>query len=155
MLKFFADYLDHLERCHNDILKALEGLSPAALDWNPGPQMNSISVLLFHLTGAERFWIGDIALQDPSNRDREAEFKVVNVDLDTHNKRLDDNLHYARTAFDKLSLQDLETLRFTPRDGNQYTVAWALLQALEHSHTHLGQIQLTRQLWEQRQTSEA
>ncbi len=155
MLKFFEDYLDRLERCHNDILQAIENLPPAALDWNPGPQMNSISVMLFHLTGAERFWIGDIALQDPSNRDREAEFKVVNVEVDTLNKRLDDNLHYARTVLDKLSLQDLETLRSTPRDGNQYTVAWALLHALEHSSIHLGQIQLTRQLWEQKQNTEA
>jgi uncharacterized damage-inducible protein DinB len=151
MLKFFADYIDRLERCHNDILKALEGLSPAALDWVPGPQMNSISVLLFHLTGAERFWIGDIALQDPSNRDREAEFKVVNVGTDALNKRLTDNVEYARTALDKFSLQDLEIVRTVPRDGNEYSVAWALLHALEHSAIHLGQIQLTRQLWEQRQ----
>jgi hypothetical protein len=28
-------------------------------------------------------------------------------------------------------------------------VAWALLHALEHTTLHLGQIQLTRQLWEQ------
>ena len=76
MQPFFSAYLDLLQDCHNGILQALEGLPPAALDWVPGQDMNSVSVLIFHLTGAERFWIGDIAAQEPSNRDRNAEFQV-------------------------------------------------------------------------------
>ncbi len=39
--------------------------------------------------------------------------------------------------------------RTDPRDGREYTVAWALFHALEHTALHLGQMQLTRQLWEQ------
>ena len=155
MLKFFADYIDRLQQRHNDILKALDGLPPAALDWIPGSEMNSISVLVVHLTGAERYWIGDVAAQDPSNRDRDAEFRVRDLGMDILKKRLADSLEYVHTALDKMNLQDLESMRIVPTDGDTCTVASALLHALDHSTLHLGQIQLTRQLWEQRQNKES
>ena len=149
MPKFFEDYLDILEARHNNILRALDGLPPAALDWKPGPDMNSISVLVFHLTGAERYWIGDVAVQDPSDRDRSAEFKVHDVGLDVLKDRLNKNLAYARTALNGLTLEDLEKTQLSPRDGQTFTVGWALVHALEHTTLHLGHIELTRQLWEQ------
>ena len=149
MQTFFQEYLSLLQDCHNHILEALDGLPPAALDWVPGHEMNSISVLVFHLTGAERFWIGDVAAQDPTERDRDAEFKVHDVELDVLKKRLANNLEYARTTLDKFTIQDLETTRVSARDGREFTVAWALLHALDHANVHLGQIEITRQLWEQ------
>ena len=149
MQSFFTSYLDLLQDCHNGILEALDGLPTAALDWVPGQEMNSISVLVFHLTGSERYWIGDIAAQEPSNRDRDAEFRVQGVEMDVLKKRLADNLEYAHNVLDKMSLQDLESARVSPNNEREYTVAWALLHALEHASLHLGQIQITRQLWEQ------
>jgi uncharacterized damage-inducible protein DinB len=147
MRSFFEDYLNILQASHGDILKALDGLPPAALDWVSGPGMNSISVLVFHLTGAERYWIGDVTAQEPSDRDRDSEFKVHDVGMDAIKKRLDGSLAYARKTLAKLTLQDLEASRTSPRDGRKFTVAWALLHALEHSNLHLGHIQITRQLW--------
>jgi len=149
MQKFFVQYLDRLEDCHKDIHKALEGLPSVALDWNPGNDMNSISVLVYHLTGAERYWIGDVVMQESSNRDRDSEFKVHNVGPDVLKKRLDDTLIYVSTALEKMTLTDLEASRTRPSDGQEFTVAWAMLHALEHATLHLGQIQLTRQLWRQ------
>lgn len=148
MQTFFNDYINLLQEQHNEILEALEGLPSAALDWTPGPDMNSISVLVFHLTGAERYWIGDVAAQDPAERDRDAEFRVQEVGADVLKQRLANNLDYARNALSKFTIQDLETTR-AGRAGRTFTVAWALLHALEHTTLHLGQIQLTGQLWEQ------
>ena len=149
MRAFFIDYIILLQDCHNGILEALEELPPTALDWVPGQDMNSISVLLAHITGSERYWIGDIAAQEPSNRDRDAEFRVRGVEVEVFRKQLADNLEYARNVLDKMSLEDLESARASPNHEREYTVAWALLHALEHATLHLGQIQITRQLWEQ------
>jgi uncharacterized damage-inducible protein DinB len=149
MQKFYTDYLELLQDCHHGILQAMEGLPQEALDWVPGQDMNSINVLLAHITGSERFWIGDIAAQEPSNRDREAEFRVRGVEADVFRKRLADNLEYAHHALDIMSLQDLEATRVRPSDGREFSVTYALIHALEHAREHLGQIQLTRQLWEQ------
>lgn len=69
--------------------------------------------------------------------------------IDVLQKRLGDSTAYARTALEKFTIQDLESTRVSPRDGREFTVAWALLHALEHSTLHLGQIQINRQLSEQ------
>ncbi len=149
MQPFFEDYLSILEERHQELLNALDGLPGPALDWNPGPEMNSIAVLIFHLTGAERYWIGDVVAQVSSNRDRDAEFKVHGVELDRLKSRINDNLAYARTVLNGLVVSDLEAARRSPRDGSQVKVGWALMHALEHLTLHLGHIQLTRQLWKQ------
>ncbi len=148
MQTFFKDYISLLQERHNEILDTLEGLPSEALDWTPGPDMNSISVLIFHLTGAERYWIGDVAAQNPGDRDRDAEFRIRDMDVDVLKRRLADNLEYARSRLSHFTIEDLQTTRVT-RNGRNHTVAWALLHALEHATLHLGQIQLTRQLWEQ------
>jgi uncharacterized damage-inducible protein DinB len=148
MQTFFREYINNLQESHSEILEALEGLPPAAFDWIPGQDMNSISVMVVHLTGAERYWIGDVAAQDPSNRDRDAEFRVHDLSMDVLKRKLADNLEYARKALNNFTLEDLQTKR-SAKNGETVSVAWALLHALEHTTLHLGQIQLTRQLWEQ------
>jgi uncharacterized damage-inducible protein DinB len=151
MQTYYQEYLKILQTCHTDILKAVDGLPSAALDWVPGKEMNSINVLVFHLTGAEQYWISDVTAQKPTTRDRDAEFKVHDVDVSVLKKRLEDNLIFATSVLETLNLTDMESPRISPRDGREVTVAWALLHALEHSMLHLGQIQLTRQLWEQKE----
>jgi uncharacterized damage-inducible protein DinB len=150
MLSILEDYLERLQALHADIERALEGLPPAALDWAPGPDMNSLGVLVVHVAGAERYWIGDVADQDPSGRDREAEFRVRGLDAAALKARLGDALAHSRAVLEGLTWSDLESSRVSPRDGREFTVAWCLNHALEHTALHLGQMQLTRQLWEQR-----
>lgn len=149
MEMFFSTYLKLLQECHNDIFKALEGFPPTALDWVPEPGMNSINVLVYHLTAAERYLIGDVIAQEPSHRDRDAEFKVHNLNMDMLVNRLAESLIYAKRVLESLTLQDLEKACLSPKDRRTVTVAWALIYALEHSATHLGHIQVTRQLWEE------
>ncbi len=151
MQAFIEEYLKILQTCHDDILKTIAGLPPAALDWIPGPETNSINVLIFHVTGSERYWIGDVAMQESSNRDREAEFKVRDLGVEVLKKRLDDSLAYARTALDRLTFEDLEKPRAThgARGERTVTVAYALLHTIDHAAQHLGHIQITSQLWKQ------
>ncbi|HEY6073501.1 MAG TPA: DUF664 domain-containing protein [Anaerolineales bacterium] len=151
MEKLFEEYLALLRDCHNGILKALDGLPMEALDWSPGPEMNSLSVLVFHTTGSERYWIGDVAMDESSNRDRAAEFAVRGVTTEVLKKRLDDALAYAREALGRLSIGDLGASRMDKPNGRTVTVAWAVLHALEHASVHLGHIQITRDLWKQGQ----
>ena len=149
MHPFFDAYLDRLQGLHDDILQAIEGLPPAALDWVPGPSMNSVAVLVVHTAGAERYWVGDVVARDSSDRDRSAEFRVQGLDAAMLGKRLDDTLAHTRGVLKGLALQDLEIIRISPRDGREYTVAWALAHALEHTAMHVGHIQIMRQLWDQ------
>src|SRR3990172_2370464 len=141
-----ASLFEHFRRLHESCNEILSGLTKEALDWSPGESMNSIAVLVTHVAGSEKFWIGDIAMQEPSGRVREAEF-IVKGDGAAHlSSLLDSSLAYIQGAFARLTRDDLDQPRTSPLDGKTYDVAWSIAQSLAHTALHLGHIQLTRQL---------
>ena len=151
MDSFFADCLDRLMTMHAEMEKAIAGLPPQALDWQPGPEMNSMAVLAAHTAGAERYWIGDIIGQDSSARVREAEFETAGMTEAVLRQKLQAALEHSRSVLAALSLADLAQPRYSSRHDKDFTAGWALVHALEHTAVHTGHIQLMRQLWEQTQ----
>ena len=149
MLTILAEYAERLQFLHAAIEQIINGLPQAALDWTPGPEMNSIHVLAVHVAGSERYWIGDVAGNDPSDRDRDAEFRSGGLDTHALIDLLDRTLAHSRAVLEGLELADLEELRVSPRNGRQATIAWCLAHALEHTALHLGHMEITKQLWEQ------
>ncbi len=149
MTTFFDDLNNRFREMHSDILKAVEGLPSDALDWVPGAEINSLAVLVIHLTGAERYWIG-LAVNQTADRDRDAEFRVMGLDAKQLETRVVSADEYNRNALARLSLPDLEIVRHSPRNDKSFTVGWCLMHALEHTCLHTGHITLTRQLWDLR-----
>ncbi len=148
MIQFYVDYMDRLTDLHSQIEEALTGLPATALDWPPGPEMNSITVLVTHLTGAERYWIGDVAGQEPSGRDRAAEFRSGGLSVQDLIARLTASRAHAQGVLAKLALEDLAQARSSVRHPDQpFTIAFCLLHALEHTGQHLGHIQMVRQIY--------
>lgn len=151
MIPACKDYMERLQKLHEEIAKTIQDLPQAALDWvPPGPEMNSLCALAVHVAGAERYWIGDVIGRDPSNRDRPAEFRAQGLDAAALQVHLSQALEHSRAVLESLTLADLEAERIVPRDGRTVSVAWALAQALGHTAEHLGQMQITRRWWEQR-----
>jgi uncharacterized damage-inducible protein DinB len=146
MQPYFEDYLLNLQELHDDMLNTLKDLPPAALDWSPSDEMNSINVLVVHIVGAQRFLVGEAVAGDPADRDREAEFKVRGLGRDALVQRLTDSISYVRSVLDGFTVDDLAA----PRNfrGRERSVAWILGHALKHTAAHMGHIQLMRQLWE-------
>jgi uncharacterized damage-inducible protein DinB len=151
MQLFYKEYINNLQELHNEIQSVIEGLPQDALDWIPGNNLNSISVLIFHISGAERYWLGDVVEQFPSGRNREAEFHVRNISIDALITRLNESQEYVSRVLERITLQDLEASRTSHRNNREVTVAWALNHILKHTALHVGHIQITRQLWEQNQ----
>jgi len=145
MEQFYTNYLERLQRLHDDAKAAIEGMSVQSLEYQPVSDANSLSVLVVHIAGAERFWIGDVAIKDPSNRNRDSEFRAAGLSATDLANRLDANLSYIQQALESLSLQDLEQPRNTP-DNRRVTVGWCLAHTLAHTANHVGHMQLTRQL---------
>ena len=153
MQPFFDDFLERLTALHRSCLNSMDGLSVQALDWvpvqKPTAEMNSISILITHLVGAERYWIGDVALGDNSERVREQEFQVHGLSAAELMNKINAASDFARTALWNLAFDDLDRKMLSPRDGKKYTIAWALLHALEHTALHVGHLQLVCQLWDE------
>ncbi|MBI1282254.1 MAG: DUF664 domain-containing protein [Anaerolineaceae bacterium] len=156
MHRFFEDYVDRLTSLHNDYKKAIDGLNVEALDWVPGAEMNSLCVMIVHMTAVERYLVGDMAAHINSNRVRVAEFQAKGLDEATLTKRMDDALAFVKDTVTNFTLEDLTAVREIPAGGNRpatlletLTVGWALEHALSHTALHLGHAQITRQLWDQ------
>ena len=146
--QLFADYLERLEGLQRRLHTDVQDLPAEAMDWLPGPAMNSVAVLLAHITGVLHEGI-DLALDTPSSRVRAEEFQTRGVVSAEMLRRLDAVIDYARGALPRLGLEDLDQER--KDEDAPITCGWALLHALEHAYLHLGHVQLTCQMWRQRE----
>ncbi|MFP4321757.1 MAG: DinB family protein [Anaerolineales bacterium] len=147
MQRFFEDYMQRITDLHRGFEVVIKGLDTAQLDWVPGPAMNSLTVLVVHIAGAERYWIGDVALCDPSGRDRDAEFRAQGYTEDQLLARLAESSAYVRGALDRITMDDLGNECTSARHPDRtFTVGWALAHTLEHTAIHLGHAQVTRQI---------
>jgi len=149
METFFQEYVDRMGGLHQDIKDALKGLPQEAYDWVPGKDMNSLAVLVSHLTGTEDRFLGGMVGGIASSRVRDVDFQLKGADEAALSALLDESLAKVSSVCVKLTLKDLEAKR-TRGDKSEVTVTWVLLHALDHTALHLGHIQITRQLWEQR-----
>jgi uncharacterized damage-inducible protein DinB len=147
---FIPSYLERFGNLHKNLSESIEGLSIEAMDWEPGPGMNSLAVILAHTAGSLRYWIGDVALGEPSGRVRASEFKTRGVTSQEMQHRLDAVLAYAQASLPRLKLEDLERDASPAAEDEPVSRGWALLHALEHGYLHLGHVQLTSQLWKER-----
>lgn len=146
----FADVMERLDFLHGEMRRAISDLSVEALDWSPAEGANSMGAVVVHTLGAERYWVATVIFGQPSDRVRESEFLArgwLTVELF---EQLDKLTTLERAVFETLGLEDLETLRRVPRDGREVTVSWALAHVIEHTAVHVGHLQLTRQLWDER-----
>jgi uncharacterized damage-inducible protein DinB len=148
MPMFFADCLNNLQELHTDVEKVLDELPPEALNWSPKEGVNSITALVVHIAGAERFLFGEVLAQEPFARDREAEFRAHDLSAAELKGRLTASRAYVAGVLERLSVADLDSpRRFRTRE---VTVGWVLGHALKHTATHLGNIQVMRDLWNAR-----
>jgi uncharacterized damage-inducible protein DinB len=151
MTTFFDELYVRFHELHTDLLQTIDGLPQEALDWMPGNDMNSINALVAHLTGAERFLIGMVVDEAPI-RDREAEFKTQGLNINELKALITGTDEIVQKVLMRIKLDDLDSKHINPRNQKTITTAWGILHALEHTAIHMGHVQITRQLWEQRST---
>ncbi|MDX1437384.1 MAG: DinB family protein [Anaerolineales bacterium] len=137
---------ERLEALHEDLDRAVAGLSQAELDWSPGEGMNSIAVLAAHVAGSERYWIGELAGGEPSGRVRDAEFQTRGVGDGQLRANLAKSLAHSKTVLARLTEQDLESATYNVHWGRDVSTATCLAHVLEHTGTHLGHMQMVRDL---------
>jgi uncharacterized damage-inducible protein DinB len=150
MSQLFTDMQERLETLYQAIEAAVADLPAEALDWKPATDMNSVAVLLTHTAGALRYWVGDVAGGRPSGRVRAAEFETRDVDAAELMGRLRAALDFAGQVLGELDPAVLGETRTMGQKDETHTIGWALLHALEHTALHGGHVQITRQLWDQR-----
>lgn len=142
--------LHRLTELHDSIRQVLDALPSEALDWSPAPDVNSVAVLVTHISGSERYWIGEKVGGQAANRNRDAEFTVREICANDLKTLLDAGIEMATAVLQELEYEDLARPAGVSREGFTYDTAWALQHALEHVAVHTGHVELMRQWWENR-----
>jgi len=145
-------YLTEFNVLRADIQSALRELSDEGANWHPLPVgTNSIYALLTHIMGADRFWIIQVIGGKEIQRDREAEFRAFG-NLSELLSRWEKHCTEISSILENMNHSQLLEVRPVPSRALQkapITVQWIILHLISHYATHLGHIQLTRQLWDQ------
>ncbi len=140
----------HIDETWTSLLAAVKDVDDALLQWCPGSEFNSVAILLRHLAGSDRWWIGEGIGGVASRRVRAAEFQHDTPRRDDLLRTVDEARSLTRRVLSGLTMQDLQaetspavTVGTPPR---RPTKLWALLHFLEHLGYHRGQVLLLLKL---------
>lgn len=133
---------------HGKLRDVVRGLDDEALNWSPGPEMNSIAVLVVHTLGSELDTLHRVR-EIEADRDRDAEFAVTGAtqaELLAALDRADERLAEHAAA---ITEDDLVSMRTGVRSQEQPGLYWLLFN-YGHAREHLGHVEMTAQLWNAR-----
>ncbi len=140
-----------LELALVDMCACVDAASVDALNWRPaGDDTNSIAVLAVHSLHSTRSWLSVAVGASLPKRERAAEFVASASDAAALVATVDAMKRDCMALLDGAKGGDWSVMR--KYDAEEVTAAWALLHALEHLREHVGQMLLTRQLWDARKT---
>ena len=147
MLSEIETYIERLRDLRAQVLKTLDGFDADGLNWRPlADESNSLFVLATHSLGAERRWLHEMVGQRKIERDRAAEFRARGDDVAALRVTYEAVARESEEILARLVQVDMDALRGDPPKA--YIVRWCILHVVEHYCEHLGQMYLTRQLWE-------
>jgi uncharacterized damage-inducible protein DinB len=150
VLPEIQSYLDTLRELRGNVLRTLEGLDAAGLNWTPTrDQSNSLFVLGTHSIGSEHGWISETLHRGPKTRNRPAEFLEKGKDISALSQQYERTAQETEEILSALTETDLGATREAGRHGT-VTARWIILHVVKHYSEHIGQMYLTRQLFEQR-----
>ncbi len=138
---------DLFRSVHQQLREIVRDQDDETLNWSPGPDLNSIAVIVIHTLGSELDTLLFVrGIQ--SDRDRDAEFRVHANDAEM----LLDAIDRADAALiehaSAITANDLEATRTRPGRDPQIGLHW-LLNNYGHAREHLGHLHVTVQLRQQ------
>lgn len=133
---------------HKQMRESVEGLDDEALNWSPGPEMNSIAVLVVHTLGSELDTL-NLVRGVSADRDRDAEFTVASATRDELVALIDRADVLLAEHAGEITEDDLAATCDRPGRAPQVGLYWLLFN-YGHAREHLGHLHMTAQLWRAR-----
>lgn len=141
---YVAPHLKVLEELRKEVVEAVAPLDDDQINRAVPGLSNTVGILLRHLAGSERYWIGEVAGGRPAQRDRDAEFGRERLSKAELLADLERVAALSREVLENLSREDLTAQVEARRLSGvlRETRLFALLHGTQHLAYHLGQIRL-------------
>jgi len=134
--------------------EALQGLPPEALAWKPAADGNAIAVLVRHSITATRFWMDAASGRQRSIAayragERAESFRAGASDASAMQGLIDSYVKEMEAALATATAADLARVATWLEVDDAPTASGyeCLHRAIGHLREHVGQVQLTRDLW--------
>ena len=136
------------EGIKGEIRESMKDLNEDGLNWTPlsGEVSNSVYAIVVHICGSEAYMIHKVVGGRQVERDRDAEFRAAGKSVKELEVLLEGHLAATREVLKSLESHQLEETRDS--QWGPTTVRRAILSQIQHQALHLGQIQITKQLYE-------
>lgn len=143
-----APYAKVLDDLHREATAIIIPLGDDAVNRRVPGLQNTVGILLRHMAGSERYWVGEVVGGIPANRNRDAEFGGDRVEKATLLAELDRAAATSRQVLTGLRaadlLTDVEVRR--PQGTVKEARGQSLLHATQHLAYHLGQLRILAKL---------
>lgn len=145
------DLLAEIERAREATKNVVRKAGDAGVVWSPGvADANSIAVIVTHMCGSEAQWVHKYVGGRPVERNRDSEFKSPITTAKGLLEALDKAGVATRKALEKETSQSLDRAISTHNPQIAKNARDCILHSLSHQSTHVGHLELTLQLWENR-----
>jgi uncharacterized damage-inducible protein DinB len=139
---YLAPHAHALDDLHRQVEETIAPMSDDDINRTVPGLQNTVGILLRHMAGSERYWIGEIVGGRPAHRRRETEFghdRLAKADLLADLARA---AAVRREVLERLTAADLLTEVDVQRSRGlvKETRAFAVIHATEHLAYHLGQL---------------
>lgn len=139
-----------LKALHSDMQFLIKGVPSAGLNWQPGANTNALWALTLHTLGTTLHLLATAADIEPRWQEwqRATELAATGDDPGLLLRAIRNMDDFLDKVFSVLEEESPET----ERDwlGKPKPVSYLVAHAVEHAGRHVGQMELTRQLWDQR-----
>ncbi len=145
MLPETAAVVGELNELWAEARQMVQDVAPQMLTYKPGDGFNSISAIITHVTGSQKWWIGEMVAGRDMHRDRDAEFRTAEADPAVLVNRINEAEALVNEVLKSVTADMADETRLYR--GQPVTVRWILMRVLAHTARHLGQIQIIRKIW--------
>lgn len=137
-----APHANALDDLHRQVRETIAPLSDDDINRTVPGLQNTVGILLRHIVGSERYWIGEVAGGRPAHRVRETEFGRDRLEKAALLADLARAATLRREVLEGLTAADLvgEVEVQRTRGVVRETRVFALIHATGHLSYHLGQL---------------
>ncbi len=142
-------YVQYLEKSRKDLLESVKDLTQEELHFTADGKLNSIAMLLNHLSTAEQFLVHHIVGGDEISLERADDFTYHDDTLQDIKTRLHKTRERTLQILSDLAddkLLDAKEVRLSSGSPLNVTNEWGILHNLEHEASHKGQITVLKRL---------
>lgn len=133
-----------VDQAFDGLLRVVDRLGDDVVNVRPvGPGTTSVAALVVHCCGVAEYWLGHVALGDPNERDREAEFATIASVAELHERVATVRVVVAR-CLDRLECDSGTDLTSRPPVwGGDTSDGAIVLHVVEELFQHLGHAELS------------